>query len=122
MPTRDGQEAVARALAEVVGKPFATLDTENVHRFLFGDGTSVDWLPKTPVFKPMYNLVALKTIVCYFCSPAKQAAKFERTLVSRGHRVQIVKQPDPASPIGSVVLILSESEGRFPSSVRHSRF
>ncbi|GEM_PF-5800436 len=114
MPTSESQRTMAMALAEVVGNPTATLDTEYAHRFLFRDGTVVDWLSRKPPFEPMYNVVALKTVVigffrCFFTTPMKQASKLGEWLVSRGHRVQIVGQPDPAFPSGSVVLILSDA-------------
>lgn len=114
MPSEVSQVATATALAEAIGNPAATLDTPHVHRFLFKDGTSVDWLAKPPAFEPMYHVVALKSIVIgfwrsFFTSPYKNAERVRMRLERMGHKVQVAQQPDPAIPQGSVVLILSSA-------------
>lgn len=119
MPTRDSQWAVAKALTEVIGKPTAILDTDNVERFLFKDGTSVDYViepiddPNNPRDDLMYNILALKTIVLdffdFFTTPFEKAAKIANALGDRGYITQIIYQPDKAFPTGSVVLILSNA-------------
>ncbi len=113
MPTLRSQVALAKSLAKVIGKPTATLDTKHVQRFLYRDGTSVDWLAEPSEFTPMYNVVALKTIVIgffrsFFVSPLEEATKIRMRLEWEGHRVQIVDRPDHAFPPGSIVLVLSE--------------
>lgn len=114
MPSEVSQVATAVALAEVIGKPIATLDTPHVHRFLFKDGTIVDWLAKPPAFESMYHVVALKTVVIGFwrsflTNPYKEAERVRMRLEQMEHKVQLVQQPDPAVPQGSVVLILSSA-------------
>lgn len=114
MPSEVSQVATVVALAEVMGNPVATLDTPHVHRYLFKDGTSVDWLPKPPAFEPMYDVIALKSEVIgfwrsFFVSPSREAERVRMRLERMGHKVQIVQQPDPAVPQGSVVIILSSA-------------
>ncbi len=108
LPTRLSQEETAKALATVIN-PAAVLNTPQVHRFMFDDVTSVDWLPKVPDFHPMYDIVALKTITLGFFStstPMEEARKIE-SFLKPNYSVQVIEQPDPAFPSGSVVIVLS---------------
>ena len=105
------QVAVARALSVVIGEPTAEFNTDAVHRFLFRDGTSVDYLVRVPEFKPMYPVTSLKSVVLSFFSgesPTRIAKDMRDSLRRDGYRVQIVTQPDPAFPDGSIVLVLSD--------------
>lgn len=125
VPTEKGRVAVAKALAIVIGKPFATLNTNHVHRFLCKDGTSIDWLARPPTFKPLYDIVELKTMVIGFwrsflTSPLQEALAIERILHSEGgYIVQIIRQPDPAVPQDRVVLILSDALMKTVGDVRY---
>src|SRR5688572_9304219 len=56
------QIATARALSAAVGEPSVELNTNDVSRFLYRDGTSVDSLVHPPRFPPMYNIIAMKSV------------------------------------------------------------
>src|SRR3989344_3220191 len=110
MPNQHAHACLARALAETIGEPTATLNTSHIRRYLFGDGTSVDFLPTPPTFKPMYQITSLKTITLGFFSgksPIVVAEKMATLLHLSGFKIQIVTRPDPAFPKGSIVLLLS---------------
>ena len=57
------QLATAKAVATAIGKPTAELNTTDVQRFLFKDGTIVDSLVHPPTFPVMYEVIALKSVV-----------------------------------------------------------
>lgn len=106
------QVATGKALAIAIGEPAAELNTADVRRFLFKDGTSVDVLPHQTTFPTMCELRGLKSIVLNLFSlqsPAKIAKKISDSLESDNFRTQVITQPDSAFPSGSVVLLLSDA-------------
>ena len=104
------QRAVRMALSTCLGKPRFTLNTDLMRRDLFRDGTSVDVLIREPLFPPPYRVTALKQVVLPFFSlrsPRGIAEDMRKVLIGRGYRTEVVLQPDPATPSGSIVLIFS---------------
>lgn len=111
---RKAQIAVAKALSFAIGEPIAVLNTAQVKRFLFKDGTSVDYLVvDSSQFQPMYYLTSLKSVVLPFfsgsTSPTEIARGIQGSLTADGYKVQIETRPDPAFPGGATVLILSDA-------------
>lgn len=103
------QVGVAKALAATLGNPTGVLDTDEVDRYFFRDGTSVDYVKSRRVNIP-YQVVALKQIVLPFFTTRTPMGEIQRMLA--GHdlgNVQIEQQPDRAFPEGSVVLIFADS-------------
>ena len=111
---RTTQVATAKALATAIGTPTATLDTSNVQRFLFQDGTSVDSLVHAPppYNQPMYSVTSLKSVILSFWStksPVDVAEKIAASLRADGYKTQTIVQPDSSFPTGSIVLVLSDA-------------
>jgi hypothetical protein len=107
--SKNTQGLIARALSLAIGKPSVRLDTTQVDRYMFRDGTSIDYLRYDP--KLMYRVVALKSIVLPIWSrhnPEDIANKIASCLSSRGgYQCQVVLTPDSAFPPGDTVLLLS---------------
>jgi hypothetical protein len=113
LPSTKAQVTTAWALASAIGKPGVELNTPDVERYLFSDGTSVDTLPEGhPWFTPMYTVIALKTITLSIVS-GKEPLELAREVAVRyeasGYKVQIVSQPDRAFADGNCVLVLSDA-------------
>ncbi len=113
-PSKQAQEATAAALAQVLGKPTGQLNTGKIDRFLFADGTSIDFLKQTesPTHWASYDIGALKTIVLppsAGLSPQQAAQSMESVLKSKGFLIDIMQQPDPAFPAGNIVIVKSNA-------------
>lgn len=110
--SRASQIAAARALSRVIGEPLMTLDTPELYRFIFKDGTSIDALVHPSETELMYNVVALKQIslgLLSFSSPMDLAMTMKQSWENDGCKVQVISQPDKASPEGNIVLVLSDA-------------
>ena len=106
------QISTAKALGAVIGKPDAELNTKEVLRILFREGTSLDVLVHPPAFNPLYEIVALKSVVLPFWSRKSadgEAEKMAKIFRQDGFRTQIIVQPDFAFPPRNVVLLLSDA-------------
>lgn len=99
MPTQESQMDTTRALASVIGPPIATLDTPYVHRILFKDGTSIDWLSLPPTFQPMYRIVALKTVVLVLSDAFQSDSTYGSAILIPKHAFRIGRpRPKHGSP------------------------
>ncbi len=110
--SRASQIATARALAVAIGSPLAQLDTPDVRRFLFRDGTSVDHLVHAPHFVLSYRIVALKSIVIGFFSgqrPLHVANRICEALRNEGHDCEIIDHPDTSFAAGRAVILVSSA-------------
>lgn len=110
--SHEAHSATARALSIAIGKPRVELNTHQLLRLLYKDGTSVDSLIQAPTFSPMYKIVALKSIVLSLFSgtpPRKVADAIADSLRDEGYDVQLISQPDVAFPDGATVIVLSEA-------------
>ena len=106
------QVATAKVLSTAIGFPLAELNTDNVDRFLFPDGTSVDYVKIKGRAELLYEICALKTIVLGFFSrrsPVYVAEKIAASLINDGYKAYIIRQPDPAFPYGDIVIVLSDA-------------
>lgn len=111
LESRQAQIAVAKALSVAVRGPTVELNTFKISRFLFKDGTSVDWL-RYSSGALMYEPNSLKSITLGFFSrqfPVNIAKNIADSLEHNGFRVQIVTRPDSSFPEGHVVLVLSNA-------------
>lgn len=107
----------AIALAEALGEPIMELNTLDVQRYLFADGTSVDQLSEDLSFEPWYETIALKQIVLPLWSlktPEEVARRIEAKLKERHRHVDVILQPDSAIPKGDCVLIFSAAFQKEP--------
>jgi len=110
--SREKQIATARALENAIGIPMVELNTEDVRRFIYRDGTNVDALVRSPTFELMYHVTALKSVVLSIFSrrlPLDVATDIENSLKRDGHKAQVVLQPDTAFPNGATILVLSDA-------------
>lgn len=106
------QRAVAQALEAVSERAPLTLNTSDVSRFLFSDGTSVDFLAPDASFTPPYPATALKQIVLPLLSrkaPKDVANKIATVLRGTGYTVTVISRPDSEIPGGDTVLIFSDA-------------
>ena len=112
LPTREDQIIVARSFAAAIGNPRYTFDTQ-IKRFIFDDGTSVDWLSRSDPM-PIYEIKVLKQIILFlftFEHPIDRAKKIAEALKKENPdtRVQIITRPDVTCPEGSIILVLSDA-------------
>jgi len=110
--TKKVQIAIARAMAKVIGDPAAILNTNFLDRYLFPDGTGVDYLKEITPSSQMYTPCAVKSVVLGLFSrksPLVLAGEMKISLAADGFRTQIIWGADPAFPQGDIVLVLSEA-------------
>ncbi|MBI1838908.1 MAG: hypothetical protein HYR95_01225 [Candidatus Colwellbacteria bacterium] len=111
-PSIRAQVATAKAFSIAIGKPAVQLNTKDVSRYIFKDGTSVDFIICSPQPTFIYNVVALKQVTLGLFSrksPTDVAEEIENSLKNDGYAVQIVTRPDSDIPDGDVVLVLSNA-------------
>lgn len=110
--TKEAQVAAAKSLVPALGNPQVILDTAEVDRYIFSDGTSVDYV-KSDRIKMYYPVVALKQIVIPFWmfwkSPESMADAILNSLdPAQSTTAQIFTLPDNAFPKGKVVLLFAQ--------------
>ena len=107
------QRAVAEALSTVLKNPLMRLDTRDVKRFLFRDGTSVDALSPDAPFQPPYSVNGVKQIVLPFWSifrtPRSEAEKIRQSLAESAYESTVELFPDRDVPCGSSALVFSDA-------------
>lgn len=107
------QQAVAEALSVPLGDPGVTLDTPDIKRYLFEDGTSVDALSARAAKEAPYPVVALKQIALPIFShrtPQTVASEMRSVLQQNGFANSLVlAQPDPAIAAGDIVILFSDA-------------
>jgi len=124
LDNKESQIATASALAKAIGMPGATLNTDRIERFLFSDGTSVDYLNVGPFFNPRYKIVALKQIVLPYWSfkkPIDIAEVMKQQPKLKEWGVWVDTQPDQAFPDGDIVIVTSNAF-RYVSNTADCRY
>ena len=107
--SKEKQVATAKRIALLIGNPIAELNTETVHRFLFKDGTSVDWLVGFPHQDMPYQVVALKSIVYgLFSKGPMKNIPWGRLSKQDWAWFKRANPPDPAFGKEDIMLFLAE--------------
>ena len=107
--SKEKQIATAKKLALLIGNPIAELNTKTVHRFLFKDGTSVDWLVGFSHQDLPYQVVALKSVVYGLFSKGPMENVPWGTLTKQDWLwFRKINPPDPAFGKEDVMLFLAE--------------
>lgn len=112
LPTREAQIATAKALSAALGLPVRELNTPDVKRFLFSDGTSVDFVERFNSSELMYRLTSLKQIILPLfssVSPIDFSYEMAESLRRAGFKVQVIDHPDSAFEREKIIIVLSEA-------------
>jgi hypothetical protein len=107
--TKEKQITTAKMLALAIGDPIAELNTHEVHRFLFRDGTSVDWLTDEKHEYLGYDVIALKSIVLGLFSSRSPLEIVSKMRASDGYDANICPHGDKAFPFGDILIYTSRT-------------